>query len=188
MHIFALVLASDWHYMWEYIVSNNPIVIVWVSVTPKSKIYLRSSSSRGTGLHTHSTSLTFSSSLLVKGLAQRCVWNDKDYKLALTPWTSKVVLTTTTRPHGPTITTKRFWAGVLHSPQLKGLTPSAAHKIRSRLTEPPVGTHVHGSCRGSIHMYTRTYNEGSCFDTICNTPLQNLLTAQLLRWNGPAYV
>jgi hypothetical protein len=32
-----------------------------------------------------STSLTLSSSLCVKGLTLRCyVWNDKDYKLALT--------------------------------------------------------------------------------------------------------
>jgi len=55
------------------------------SVTPRvQKLFIWPSSTRGTGLHTRSTSLTLSSSLHVKELTRRCyVWN-KTYKLALT--------------------------------------------------------------------------------------------------------
>jgi hypothetical protein len=54
--------------------------------TPCPKLLIWSSSTRGTGLHTHSTSLMLpSSSLRVKGLIRMCyIWNDKAYKLALT--------------------------------------------------------------------------------------------------------
>jgi hypothetical protein len=56
------------------------------SVTPHvQNLLIWSSSSHGIGLPMHSTSLTLSSSLYVKGLIQSCyIWNDRDYKLAHT--------------------------------------------------------------------------------------------------------
>ena len=57
-----------------------------ICVTPCVQKMLKwPGSSHGTDLHTRSTSLTLLSSLHIKGLTRRCyIWNDKDYKLALT--------------------------------------------------------------------------------------------------------
>jgi hypothetical protein len=63
-------------------------LMLWIpSVTPcVQKLLIWPSSARGMGLHTCSTSLTLSSLLRVKGLTWKCyVWNNKNYKLTLTP-------------------------------------------------------------------------------------------------------
>ena len=53
--------------------------------TPGQNLLIWPSSACGTSLHTRNTSLALSSTLRVKGSTRRCyIWNDKDYKLAIT--------------------------------------------------------------------------------------------------------
>jgi hypothetical protein len=61
-------------------------IIIYDIVTPcVQSLLIWSSSALGMGLHKRSISLTFSSLLRLKWLTWRCyVWNNKDYKLALT--------------------------------------------------------------------------------------------------------
>jgi hypothetical protein len=75
-----------WYFLCsEYRCSILPRSIQGICNTPHSKLLIWPSSARGMSLHTHSTSLTLSSSLYVKGLTYRYNdWNDKAYKLAFT--------------------------------------------------------------------------------------------------------
>jgi hypothetical protein len=151
--------------------------------TPRPKLLIWPSSTRGMSLHMHSTSLTLLSSLHVKGLTWRCyVWNNKAYKLAFTllNFRGGTKATNNTphvplRPHGSTSQLLQATNGLgcmSHSPV------SSPH-ICGRCPGPPLGISLHR------HVQQRV---DTLITSVTPPPFKTVYMAQLRTWNRPTYV
>jgi hypothetical protein len=144
----------------------HPKLLIWPSSARGTSLHTRStsltllSSLRIKGLTRRSTSLTLSFSLRVKGLTRRCyVWNNKDYKLALTllnfqcgtKHTNNNHICTTWATRGPTSPLLQATNGMGCCPGPPLGTPLHGHVQQELMLRPPFGTplHVTGTCSKS---------------------------------------